>query len=127
MKKVGRLLIIIIVLGAIGYGFYMIFVMPKGFVNKEDLAQSYFENISSSTLCEKHYSPETLSNCEEVKQSFSGETITVSNVSSFGDTVTVTITLGDNDETFDVTFIKEDNSGIKAIFNKAYYFIDTIV
>lgn len=126
MKKIGRFFIIILVLGAIGYGFYMIFVMPKGFVNKENLAQSYFENISSSRLCEEYYNPETLSNCETIKAQFSGETLIVSNISSFGDTVTITLTIGESDETFDVTFIEEENSGLKGIFNKKYYYIDII-
>ena len=126
MKKFGRFLLVIIILGALGYGFYMLFVMPKGFVKKEDILTSFISNVGQANVCEEHYNPETYSNCEAIVAGLTGESVAITDLSAFGSEVTMTLTIGDTDEDFTVTFIEEEVTGLSGFFNSKYYYIDII-
>ena len=100
--------------------------MPDEHNDPANLARDYFENIERSDICETHFNPETISVCESLQTDFDGEEIVIDSITKLGESIIVTISIGDNDDIFIVTFIDEDVSGVKGFFNKKTYLIDLI-
>ncbi len=126
MKKFLRLLLIIIVVGIIGYLTFIFIVMPSANNSQTALAESYFINIGEDNLCETHFNDETISYCTTFQNLLKSETIIIDSVVKSGEIVNVTITIGSTSEVFEVTFIATTVTGVKGFFNKTYYKIDMI-
>lgn len=126
MKKFGKRLIIIAIIGVVLYGAYFFFVRPKGFTSRSELAEAYFTNLSDAEACDTYFNPETISFCNTFRAAFSGQTVVVDAVSETASSVTVTISIGDSTDTFTVRFISESVTGLRGFLNPNYYYIDTI-
>lgn len=126
MKK--ALKIGLIIVGVIGvlYLVYIFFMMPSTENSPQDLAKDYFENIDQTDICDTHFNPDTKSFCTQFQDLFTDQDVVVESTEISGGNVVITIAIGDNSEEFVVTFIAEDVSGIKGIFNSKTYLIDTI-
>lgn len=125
MSKFLRIVLIIGVIGALIYAFFLFFVSPAYNHDKLTLVQSYFDNITSESLCEDHYNADTLSHCLVVQNGLKTATFTHEEVLS-GEAVIVTITIGTTSDTFTVTFVEEDNTALSRLFHKTIYYIDLI-
>jgi hypothetical protein len=126
MKKLGKRLLIVLIIVAVLYGGYMIFINPSGYTDKEKLATDFFENIDNANACTTYFAEETTDYCESFVALFDGETITVEDTRSTSSGVTVTISIDGNEDDFLVTFIAEVVTVIKVFFNSRYYYIDVI-
>ena len=126
MKKFGKILLIIVVIGGVLYGSYMFFLMPKGFVSETEVTQSFLDNIKTTTVCEEHFNPETISLCETFTTGLADSEIIVVSIVKLGDTMHVTLSVGDTSESFVFSFLEIDNSGVNGFLNKTYYKIDLI-
>ena len=125
MSKFLKILISIVAVGVVGYGFFLFFVSPDTNNSKTSLTASYFENIVDINVCEEHFNPETITFCETFTAELSTATFTHSE-SLVGENVSVTITIGDNEDIFIFTFIAEENTGLSGFFHKVNYLIDSI-
>ncbi len=126
MSKFLKILGVIVFIGALGYAFVLFFVNPSTNNDKVTLTRSFYDNISEENLCETHFNPETVDYCVTYQSILEGETYEISDIVSLGDDLIVTITMGSTSDDFHVTFIEEDNTGIKGFFHKINYYIDTI-
>ena len=126
MKKLGRRLLILLIIGGVLYGAYYFFVRPTGFTSKSELARSYFTSIHEPTVCEDHFQVETVSFCETFASLFDGETLVIDSVTETSQTANVTITIDDTTETFEVSFIRTTVTGLRGFLNGYTYTIDTI-
>lgn len=126
MKKVGKWVLIFVIIVGVLYGAFMLFINPSGYTNREDLARDFFTDIHSAQACSKYFSVETADYCETFTDLFIGETLTVDSVSSTVNKVTVTISINGNSDSFDVTFVELDVHGVKGFFHNVYYRIDVI-
>ena len=126
MKKFLRLLLILIVLGIIGYLVFIFIVMPSTNNSQTALAESYFINIGEDDLCETHFNPETITYCTTFQDLLKSETMIIESAVKSGEIVNVTITIGSTHEVFKVTFIEIPVTGVKGFFNNTYYEIDMI-
>lgn len=104
----------------------MLFVMPSGYTDKDQLVTDFFTNMDSSDACETYFGDETRSYCDTFVQLFDGETVTVKRTVTSGSTIIATIEVGSNEEEFIVTFVSKDVTNYKRFFNSSYYYIDTI-
>lgn len=127
LKKLRNLLIIVVVLGAIGYVAFLVFVNPAGFVNKEDLINSYFDNIASDTVCDDHFNSETTDYCTTFKSLIDQKTVEVSSLTPSGTSYVAVVLVDGVEIEFTFTFNEVTVTGIKSILNKTYYEIDFIV
>lgn len=126
LKKLKKLLIIVVVIGGIGYVSFLVFVNPAGFVDKEELINSYFDNIQSDDLCDDHFNPETKDFCVSFTNLLSSREIEVIDLTKNGDDYIITITIDGTEGEFDITFIEIEVAGLKSFLNKTYYKIDLI-
>ena len=126
MKKLGKRLLIVVIIVGVLYGAYMLFVMPAGYTDKDQLATDFFTNINDANACDTYFSSETASYCESFTALFEGETVGVSRTVTSGSTIIATVTVGTNSEEFTVSFITKEVTGMKSFFNKEYYYIDII-
>ena len=126
MKKLGRRLLILVIIGGVLYGAYFFFVRPTGFTSKSTLAREYFTNIHETDACETYFQEETQDYCDTFSALFDGQTLTIGAVTETAQTANVTITVGDNSETFTVRFVSEPVGGLRGFLNSTYYKIDTI-
>lgn len=125
MNKFFKIVIVIIVLCMLNFGFYKLFISPDVDNSKLTLTVSYFDHITSAAVCENHFNPETASFCEIFTSELKTESFTHSEA-SMGNNLAVTIIIGDIEDIFVVTFIEETNPGISGFFHKTNYLIDTI-
>lgn len=126
MKKLGRRLLILIIIGGVLYGGYYFFVRPTGYTSKSELARTFFTEIHQNDACSSYFQEETQSFCENFTLLFEGETLTIGTVTETAQTAKVTITIDGNTETFEVSFVQETVTGIRGFLNNYYYKIDTI-
>lgn len=126
MKKFGKFVLIILIIGAVLYGSFMIFVNPSGYTNTEDLTRDFFTNIHSNSACSTYFNPETEEFCDTFTALFDGETIVIDSLSRTNRSVSVTISVDGNSDSFEVTFVEIPVTGIKRFFNSSYYKIDII-
>lgn len=126
MKKFGKRLLILIILGGLLYGGYYFFVRPTGYTSQVELAQTFFTELDRTDACEMYFNPETESFCTTFQTLFEGETYAVDSVTESASGVTVTISDGGSTASFDVTFIAEPVTGLRGVFHNQYYLIDTI-
>jgi len=125
MNKFFKIAIFLVVIAGLGYGFVLLFVSPDIDNSKTTLTASYFDNITDTNVCSEHFNTETVSFCETFTAGLSTSTFTHSE-SLVGENIAVTITIGDNEDIFIVSFIEEANPGISGFFHKTNYKIDTI-
>ena len=125
MNKFFKITIIIVAIGIVGYGFFLLFVSPDTNNSKTTLTASYFDKVTDDSVCEDHFNTETVSFCETFTDELSTATFTHSEA-LVGVNVAVTITIGDNEDIFIVTFVEEENTGVSGFFHKTNYAIDTI-
>ena len=126
IKKFLRFIIIIVVIGALGYGGFLVFVNPAGFTDKEELINSYFENITSESLCEDHFNTETEDFCINFQTLIEDKTIVVTSLISNGSGYRVQALIDDEETEFDFTFEEIEVTGLKAFMNSKYFKIDLI-
>ena len=126
LKKLKKLLIVVVVIGGIGYVSFLVFVNPAGFVDKEELINSYFDNIESDDVCNDHFNPETNDFCVSFSNLLDSRVIVVTNLTKNGDDYVVTITIDGTEGEFDISFIEIEVTGLKSFLNKTYYKIDLI-
>ena len=127
MKKLGKIVLILAIVGGLVYAGILVFVNPAGFVNKEDLTKSYITNIATTDVCETHFNTETQSACEIFKDSLSGHTVSVVSTTVSGENVVLVLDIDGTQGTFTVLFVEEEVTGLKGILNKYYYYIDVIL
>ena len=125
-KKLGKLLIIIGIIGGVGYVGFLVFVNPGGFTNKEELINSYFENITSTTVCEDHFNTETESFCSDFQTLIGSRVIVVTTLTASGSEYEVVLTLDGVETEFVITFVEVEVTGVKSFLNSTYYRIDLI-
>ena len=126
MKKAGKRLLILAIIGVILYGAYFFLARPTGFTDRRALVESYFTNIASSSVCSDHFNPETVSYCESYSALYDGQTVTIDSLTQTATTVNVTISINGNTDTSVVTFITEPLTGIRGFLHNQYYLIDDI-
>lgn len=126
LKKLKKLLIIVVVIAGVGYVSFLVFVNPAGFVDKEELINSYFDNIKSDDLCDNHFNPETKDFCISFTNLMDSRVIEVIDLTINGDNYVVTISIDGTEGEFDITFIEIEVTGLKSFLNKTYYKIDLI-
>lgn len=126
MKKILKIALIVIAIAAVLYFVYIFLMMPNEKNSPESLARDYFENINASDLCETHFNPDTEVFCSDFQDLFVDQSVVVENTEVSGQYVIVTISIGENESDFSVTFISEDVPGIKGFFNGKTYLIDMI-
>lgn len=126
-KKLGKLLIILVGVGGVGYVAFLVFVSPSGFTEKEELINSYFENITSSTVCDDHFNTETQDYCTSFTSIIDTRTIEVSTLTENGDNYTVVVLVDNVSLEFDISFVEIEVTGLKAFLNSTYYEIDFII
>ena len=127
LKKLRKLLIIFVVLGGLGYIAFLVFVNPSGFTDKEELVNSYFDNIQSSDVCDEHFNPETVDFCTSFKTLLDGRTLEITDLSKNGDQYELTILIDSVETEFIVSFIEIPVTGLKSFMNGTYYKIDFII
>lgn len=126
MKKLGKRLLIVLIIAGVLYGAYMLFVMPAGYTDRGQLASDFFTNMNDADACETYFGTETRSYCSSFVDLFSGETVTVKRTVNSGNNIIATIAVGSTEEEFVVSFVSEEVTGIKRFFNSSYYYIDII-
>lgn len=126
MKKFGKRLIVVAVIGGLLYLGYLLFVMPSGYTERDQLAEDFFLNMNAADACDTYFNPETVSHCASFVTLFDGETLTVEDTVPTSRTVIVTVDVGGNTASFEVSFVEEEVGGIKGFFNPVYYKIDII-
>lgn len=126
MKKLGKRLLIVAIIGGLLYLGYLFFVMPSGYTDRAQLTEDFFTNMNASDACDTYFNPETTSHCASFVALFEGETLTVEDTVPTSRTVTVTVDVGGNTASFEVSFVEEEVTGIKGFFNPVYYKIDII-
>lgn len=126
MKRFGRRLLILLILGGLLYGGYYFLIRPTGFTSQEELTTAFFENMNSNDACDTYFNPETKTFCATFVTLFDGEEIAVDSVLETANGVTVTISNDGTTATFEVTFIAESVEGVRGVFHNRYYLIDTI-
>ena len=126
LKKLKKLLIIVVAIGAIGYVSFLVFVNPAGFTDKEELINSYFDNIESDDLCDDHFNSETNDFCISFTNLLDSREIEVIDLTKNGDDYIVTISIDGTEGEFDITFVEIEVTGLKSFLNKIYYKIDLI-
>lgn len=125
MRKLGKFLLVIVVLGGIGYGVFTFFLSPTVNNDKLTLTASFLDNITDATVCESHFNPNTISLCESFQTTMGSTSFTHTEVAA-GSNVVSTITISGNDESFTFSFIEEENTGLGAFLNATNYYIDLI-
>lgn len=125
MRKILRFFGILVVIGALGYLFFLFFVSPDTQNDPETVTISFLENIASADVCTTHFNPETVSHCESFKTAIENETFTYT-LAAAGDDILVIITIGTNSDNFTFSFIDEPNTGIAGFFHSTNYYIDII-
>ncbi len=126
MKKLGKRLFIIIIVGAVLYGAYFLFMKPNGFVSSSAVSESFFSSLSESDVCENHFNSETTDLCTVVVDELDGKTVVVDDVVTSGSETTVTLTVDAVEISFVITCITQEPSGLRGILTNEYYLIDTI-
>lgn len=126
MKRLGKRILILIVLGGVLYGGYFFLVRPTGFTSQEELASTFFEDMNSSNACETNFHPETISFCATFVTLFAGEQVVIDSVTKTAEGVTVVVSNNGTIASFDVTFIAETVDGVRGVFHSRYYLIDII-
>ena len=126
LLKLRNLLFIVIIIAGVGYAAYYVFMVPGGFTDKEELVNSYFENIQSDTLCEDHFNTETEDYCLSFQLLIEDKTIEVTTLTKSGDNYLVTVLVANEEMQFDVSFIEIEVTGLKSFMNSTYYSIDII-
>lgn len=126
LHKLGKLLIIIVIIGGLGYIAFLVFMNPSGFTNKEDLIKGYFNNISSESACEDHFNSETLNFCDNFQNLIETRTIEITDLLQNGDNYKATVLIDDVEIEFIITFIEIEVTGLKSFLNTTYYEIDFI-
>lgn len=126
MKKAGKRLLILAIIGAVLYGAYFIFARPTGYTDKRTLVESYVANIGANTDCTEYFDPETIGYCETFSALFEGQTVTIESMTQTSQTVNVTLDVGGNTDSFAITFTSESLTGIRGIIHGQYYLIDII-
>jgi hypothetical protein len=126
MKKLAkRLGIVVLVLGVL-YLVYLLFIMPNGFTDREDLATSFIENLADDNACEDYFNSETISICETFQTSLEGHTVEVTNTSMVQGVMDVTLLVDDAEVHFDFYFESYAPSGLRGVLTDEYYLIDSI-
>ncbi len=126
LNKLKKLLIMIVVISGVGYGGFIVFVTPAGFTDKEELINSYFDNIESDDLCDDHFNSETNDFCISFTNLLDSREIEVIDLTKNGDDYIVTISIDGTEGEFDITFVEIEVTGLKSFLNKIYYKIDLI-
>ena len=126
MKKLGRRLLILLIIGGVLYGGYYFFVRPTGYTSKSELARTFFTEIHQNDACSSYFQEETQAFCDGFVELFEGETLTIGAVTETAQTAKVTVTVNGNSDTFEVFFVRETVTGIRGFLTNYYYKIDTI-
>lgn len=126
LKKLRNIVIVLAILGGIGYGSFLVFVNPSGFTDKEELINSYFDNIQSESTCDNHFNTETQDFCLNFTDLLDSRTLEITNLAKSGEGYLVTILVDNVSLEFDVTFIEIEVTGVKSFLNSTYYKIDFI-
>ena len=122
LLKIGGIIIAVL---AVVYLFFIVFVSPSTENDPETVAAYFFDNIAEDDICTASFNPETVSFCEAFQTSLESETFTY-DLTTSGTRIIATITIDSNEDTFTMTFIEEDNTGIGGFFHSTNYYIDTI-
>ena len=121
MKKLLIIVIIIGILGGSGYFGYTYLSTPSGFTTKEEVIQSFFENLNDPDVCQTHYDTFTAENCAHIVSLLKDDTVVVTNTSVIGGDMNLSVRINGNPGTFVVNFVTEPETGMKARFNPEYY------
>lgn len=126
MRKLYIILIIFfMVLGLVGF-FYLGFVRATGFKTKNDVIESFVENIPSSDVCETHFIDATFDSCSTFVDLLVDDNVTVKSSTAVQEKMLVVLTINDNDAEFIFHFQTTKNTGLKSVFNKQYFLIEYI-
>lgn len=125
MNKLLRFFIIIIILGVLLGGFYYLFMRPAHYTDQNILVTAYLSDFDNEH-CNRYFIEETEDICINFNDLLVDQEFTVSDVSSTGNEVTVTLTLNDVETTFTFLIETVEVTGLRGILTEEYYFIDTI-
>lgn len=126
MKRWGRRLLVLLILGGIGYGSWFLFLRPTGFTNQVELTEHFFTFAANDGICEETFDAETMALCESFRPQLAQHSYTIESVRSFGSQVTITLTSDAGDVSFTVTFQETPTTGVRRYLHPVYYTIDTI-
>ena len=127
MKKIGKIFLIIVIVGAVLYGAFMVFVNPGGFVDKSTLTNSYIDNLTKTGVCADHFNEETQAHCDSMTDLLKGHTVVVVSAIVSGENINLTITVDSAEMSFVVSFVEVEVTGLKSTFNKTYFLIDFMI
>ena len=126
LKKLLRMIIILILISGAVYTFYLTIMMPRGYKDEMLLVDDFIKDIAVESACDDYFNNETKDLCTSFQTSLEGETVTVSEFITVNDGLRVTLTIGENSDTFTFTFVEVEETGLRAFFNSSYYYIDTV-
>jgi hypothetical protein len=122
LKRITRLIVIIAVI----FLFYKLFLTPQGYTSDVKLAKDFFQNLQTSTACDTYFLDETKDLCESFQSMMDGQTYEITGVVSMNQTVLVTISNDDLSVTFTVHFARINASGPSHYLYPYYYLIDHV-
>lgn len=126
MKKLGKRLGIVIIIGVVLYGVYMLFVIPNGYVSEEEALNAFFDGISGETICEDTWNESTLAVCDSLVSQLEGHVIEVIDITKTSTGADIELLVDDVTIEFTATFYEYEPSGLRSFTSDTYYLIESI-
>lgn len=126
MKKGLKVVLILVGISGILYLAYTFLLKPTEMNHPVNLTESFFTNLEDPNSCTDYFNSETISHCTEFKSIITNIDYTVSDIRYTNGVVIVDLVVGDQSDSFSVSFIRIEETGLRGILNNYSYKIDTI-
>jgi hypothetical protein len=124
MKKLLKRLGILIAVGVVLYGGYMLFVTPNGYTTEEDVVRAFFTNMNEETVCEDTWYEDTTEVCAFLVEEFGDKEIVIDEVVDSVDGMLIRFSADGTDLEFYATFYTYEPTGLRSITADTYYKIE---
>jgi hypothetical protein len=126
MRKLGIIILLLVIIGASGLYFYVSIIKPKGFESRVEVIESFVSNIKESDVCDEHFIETTQASCLTFVDLLIEDNVTIRSTTETPNHQLVLLSINGNESEFIFRFEVEKVTGISRLFNKEYYLITYI-